>query len=133
MRSRRRVHSSWRAGKRAQWRRGGRMTLSTRPRPRLRLCALAMLSAGLLFAPGAAQAAGPGRVVAWGCGGFGDVVKQDGSVIAWGCGDVDYGQCTVPAAAAGGVKAIAAGASNGLALKQDGSVIAWGCGSAGGL
>ncbi len=60
-------------------------------------------------------------------------LKQDGSVLAWGCGDVDYGQCTAPAAAASGVTAIAAGESNSLALKQDGSILAWGCGSAGGI
>jgi hypothetical protein len=53
-------------------------------------------------------------------------------VIAWGCGDVDYGQCTVPAAASG-VTAIAAGESHSLALRQDGSVIAWGCGSSGAI
>ena len=63
-------------------------------------------------------------------------LKQDGSVIAWGCGTVtigtlvlsgDFGQCAVPAAAASGVTAIAAGSFHSLALKQDGSVIAWGC------
>jgi alpha-tubulin suppressor-like RCC1 family protein len=63
-------------------------------------------------------------------------LKQDGSVIAWGCGVItigtlvlsgDFGQCTVPAAAASGVTAIAAGYFHSLALKQDGSVLAWGC------
>jgi len=63
-------------------------------------------------------------------------LMQDGSVIAWGCGTVtigtlvlsgDFGQCAVPAAAASGVTAIAAGSFHSLALKQDGSVIAWGC------
>jgi hypothetical protein len=60
-------------------------------------------------------------------------LKQDGSVIAWGCGDVDYGQCTVPAAAASGVTAIAAGEDYSLALKQDGSVLSWGCGADNGI
>jgi Regulator of Chromosome Condensation (RCC1) repeat protein/PASTA domain-containing protein len=129
--------------------------LSTRPRPHLRLCALAVLSVGLLSAPGAAGATPPGNVVAWGCSGdlnpatcavpaaatsgvtaiaagvvHSLALKQDGSVLAWGCGrGNDHGQCTVPAAAASGVTAIAAEFSHSLALKQDGSVIAWGCGS----
>jgi alpha-tubulin suppressor-like RCC1 family protein len=128
--------------------------LSSRPRLPLRLGALAVLSIGLVFAAGAAEATATGSMVAWGCGGGLDVgqctvpaaaasgvtaiaagpfqnlaLKQDGSVIAWGCGDVtNWGQCTVPAAAASGVTAIAAGYAHSLALKQDGSVIAWGCG-----
>jgi hypothetical protein len=67
-----------------------------RPRPPLRLCTLVVLSAGLLFAPGAAQATPTGTVVAWGCG-------------------VDYGQCTVPSGLSG-VTAIAAGFFHSLAL-----------------
>jgi PASTA domain/Regulator of chromosome condensation (RCC1) repeat len=129
-----------------------KIKLSTRPRPPLRLCALAVLSVGLLLTPGAAQATAPGTVVAWGCDGAawgctvpaaaasgviaiaaGDfdslALKEDGSVLAWGCGEGrDVGQCTVPAAAASGVTAIAAGPYHSLALKQDGSVLAWGCG-----
>jgi alpha-tubulin suppressor-like RCC1 family protein len=123
------------------------------PRSALRLCALVVLSVGLLFAPGAAQAAVNGGVVAWGCTGdparcavpaaatsgvtaiaagvtHSLALKQDGSVIAWGCGrGNDHGQCAVPAAAASGVTAISASFSHSLALKQDGSVLAWGCGS----
>jgi len=41
------------------------------------------------------------------------------------------GQCTVPAAAATGVTAIAAGKFRSLALRKDGSVVAWGCGDRG--
>ena len=50
-------------------------------------------------------------------------LKKDGSVIAWGCGPndfvtyTDFGQCTIPAAAASGVTAIAAGYYHSLALK----------------
>jgi alpha-tubulin suppressor-like RCC1 family protein len=119
----------------------------------LRLCVLAVLSVGLLFAPGAAQATASETVVAWGCegaawgctpvpaaatsgvtaiaaGAFHSLaLKEDGSVVAWGCGEGrDLGQCTVPAAATGGVTAISAGNYQSLALKQDGSVLAWGCG-----
>src|SRR6266540_238076 len=53
-----------------------------------------------------------------------------GSVLAWGCQDYtgkDFGECTVPAAARSGVKAIAASGSSSLALTQDGRVLAWGC------
>ncbi len=84
--------------------------MSTRPRRLLRLSVLALLGVALLFAPGAAQATAGGTVVAWGCGMGGDA-----------------GQCTVPAAAASDVTAIAAGVLHSLALKQDGSVLAWGC------
>jgi alpha-tubulin suppressor-like RCC1 family protein len=125
-----------------------------RRRPLLRFCALTMLTAGLVFSAGAAQATGSGTVVAWGCPNFADyhqctvpaaaesgvtavaasdyqslALKEDGSVIAWGCMGFggDFGQCTVPAAAASGVSAIAAGFADSLALMQDGSVIAWGC------
>ena len=55
---------------------------------------------------------------------------QHGSVLAWGCRDYrgkDYGECTVPAAAASGVTAIAAGSYHSLALTKDGHVLAWGC------
>jgi hypothetical protein len=122
------------------------------PRLALRLCAVVVLSVGLLSTAGAAQASVNGGVVAWGCSGdpapcavpatatsgvaaiaagvvHSLALKQDGSVIAWGCPRFnDYGQCNIPAAAASGVTAVAA-ASHSLALKQDGSVIAWGCGS----
>jgi Regulator of chromosome condensation (RCC1) repeat/PASTA domain len=125
-----------------------------RARPRLRLCALAVLGVGLLLAPGvsgATRATAPGTVVAWGCGGnygacgvprdLADVVtataagwvhslalKSDGTVVAWGCGSGnDYGQCSVPAGLSG-VTAIAAGTGHSLALKGDGTVVAWGCG-----
>ena len=124
---------------------------SSRPRPSLSLCALAMLSIGLLVTVSAAQGTATGSLVPWGgCGLVGQcnvpaaaasgvtaiavgpfqdlALKQDGSVIAWGCGLGDFGGCTVPAAAAGGVTAIAAGYAHSLALKHDGSVIAWGCG-----
>jgi Regulator of chromosome condensation (RCC1) repeat/PASTA domain len=125
---------------------------SPRLRPLLRFGTLAVLSVGLLSAPGAAQATVNGGVVAWGCGSSLDpapctvpaaatsgvtaiaagvthslAVKNDGSVMAWGCGrGNDFGQCAVPAAAASGVTEVAA-ARHSLALKQDGSVIAWGC------
>ena len=75
------------------------MKVSTKRRPPLRLCALVVLSLGLLIPAGAAQASAPGTVVAWGCPGF-----------------ADAGQCAVPAAATSGVTAIAAGSFNSLAL-----------------
>ena len=58
-------------------------------------------------------------------------LKQDGSVLAWGCGsnggfNLDWGQCTVPDAAASGVTAIAAGTTHSLALKAGGALV-WGC------
>jgi alpha-tubulin suppressor-like RCC1 family protein len=72
---------------------------------------LLLLAAGLLVLPLRAAAGGPpGSVIAWGC-------HRDGKTV----------ECNVPAAAATGVKAIAAGLVHGLALKLDGSVIAWGC------
>jgi hypothetical protein len=83
--------------------------LGPRPRPLFRLCVLAALSVGLLFAPGAGQASAAGRPVAWGCGPF------------------DYGQCSVPGGL-NGVTAIAAGERASLALKGDGTVVSWGCG-----
>src|SRR5205809_653763 len=124
-----------------------------RPRPPLRLCALAMLTVWLLLAPGTAQAASAGRPVAWGCGishgqcnvpsdltgvtaiaaGYAHslALKGDGTVVAWGCGDVtNDGQCNVPSDLSG-VTAISAGASHSLALKGDGTVVAWGCGAGG--
>ena len=72
---------------------------------------MVVLSAGLLFTPGAAQA------------------TATASVVAWGCFRGDDGQCTVPPTAGSGVAAIAAGAFHSLALTTDGSVVAWGCGS----
>jgi Regulator of chromosome condensation (RCC1) repeat/PASTA domain len=128
--------------------------LSRRPRPPLRLLALALLGVALLFAPGAAPATATGTVVTWGCGSLSDVgqcsvpglamsgvaaiaagtfhnlaLKQDGTLVAWGCGgSEDLGQCTVPTAASSGVTAIAASGWDSLALRQDGSVVAWGCG-----
>jgi hypothetical protein len=132
----------------------GGIELSPRLRPLLRLGTLLVLSGGLLFAPGAAQAAVTLKPVAWGCGagtGYGQctvpsgisgvtaiaasgtyyhslALKDDGTVIAWGCGDgTDFGQCSVPSGLSG-VTAIAAGGTHSLALKADGTVVAWGCG-----
>jgi len=123
--------------------------LSRRPRAPLRLCAVAVLSVGLLFAPGTAQAAAAGRPVAWGCGAgydFGQcsvpsglsgvaaiaagpwhslALKGDGTVVPWG---LCFGQCSVPSGLSG-VTAVAAGGSHSLALKGDGTVVAWGCGA----
>jgi PASTA domain len=58
-------------------------------------------------------------------------LKQDGSVIAWGCGsngaiNRDFGQCNVPAAAASGVTAIAAGVFHSLALGKASQTISFG-------
>jgi hypothetical protein len=124
--------------------------ISLKRRPPLRLCALVVLSAGLLFPTGAARATTPtpGSPVAWGCGAnlgqcnvpsglsgvtavAGDeaqslALKQDGTVVAWGCSPGDFGQCSVPNGLSG-VTAIAAGVFHSLALKSDGSVVAWGC------
>ena len=57
-----------------------------------------MLSVGLPFAPGAAQATVTGTVVAWGCG-----VSDE------------FGQCSVPSGLSG-VTAVAAGDAHSLAL-----------------
>jgi len=123
-----------------------KIKVSMKPRPALRLGALAMLSAVLLLAPGAAQAAATTRPVAWAtCGGacsvpsglsdvtavaagsdFSLALKNDGTVVAWGCG-FNYGECSVPSGLSG-VTAIAAGHFHSLALKGDGTVVAWGCG-----
>jgi hypothetical protein len=120
--------------------------LPTRQRPLLRLLTLTVLSVGLLFTAGAAQATATVRPVAWGgCGGacavpsdlsgvtaiaagsdFSLALKDDGTVVAWGCG-FNYGECTVPTGLSG-VTAIAAGHFHSLALKGDGTVVAWGCG-----
>jgi PASTA domain/Regulator of chromosome condensation (RCC1) repeat len=128
--------------------------MSTRPGPLLRLWVLAVLSAGLLVTPGAAQATSPGSVLVWGCtGNIGDAgqcsvpgglsatvtaiaagtahslaLKSDGTVVAWGCANSTSGQCNVPGGLTG-VTAITAGASSSLALKSDGTVVAWGCGN----
>jgi hypothetical protein len=126
-----------------------------RPKPPLRLCALVVLSVGLLFlSAGAAQATAAGTVVAWGCGAGGGAhgqcavpsdlagvtavsagpydslaLKSDGTVVAWGCLDMprEWGQCSVPSGLAG-VTAIVASDYHSLALKSDGTVVAWGCG-----
>jgi alpha-tubulin suppressor-like RCC1 family protein len=128
------------------------MNASTKRRPPLRLCALVVLSLGLLFSAGTAGAAPPGTVVAWGCaaadGGEcsvpGDLagtvtavaagyfhslaLKSDGTVAAFGCASfANWGQCDVPAGLSD-VTAIAAGYYHSLALKSNGTVVAWGCG-----
>jgi hypothetical protein len=77
-----------------------RFPTRTKP-PLLRLCALAVLSVGLLLAPSAAHATATGTVVAWGCGGGVDVG--------------DFGQCSVPSDLSG-VTAVAAGRYHSLAL-----------------
>jgi hypothetical protein len=129
---------------------GGRkerdINLPTRPRPLLRLFTLIVLSVGLVFTAGAAQATATIRPVAWGgCGGacavpsdlsggtaiaagsdFSLALKDDGTVVAWGCG-FNYGECSVPIGLSA-VTAIAAGHFHSLALKGDGTVAAWGCG-----
>jgi hypothetical protein len=93
------------------------INLSTRPRPLIGACVLALLSVGLLVTAGPAQGTVAGSVVAWGCG-----------------GGLDFGQCTVPAAAASGVTAIAAGPFQNLALTPDSSVFSAGlAGTAGGI
>ena len=86
--------------------------LPTSSKPLLQICALAVLSAGLLLAPGAAQATSAGTPVSWGCG----------------AGN-DFGQCKVPSGLSG-VSAIAAGGYQSLALMGNGTVVAWGCGGA---
>jgi hypothetical protein len=134
--------------------------LSAKPRPGLRLFALALLSVGLLFAPGAAQATATPTLVPWGCsvagfdygqcsvpGGLSGVtaiaasdadslaLKSDGTVVAWGCANANFGnrgQCDVPGDLSG-VTAIAAGFSDSLALKGDGTVVAWGCAGGNGI
>jgi Regulator of chromosome condensation (RCC1) repeat len=127
------------------------MRIPRKRRRPLRLCALVVLSLGLLFPAGAANAMPAGTVVAWGCVGadFGQcsvpsdlsgvtaiaaggyhslALRSDGTVVAWGCGDdVDAGQCTVPSGLTG-VTAIGGGETHSLALKTDGTVVAWGCG-----
>ena len=116
--------------------------------PWARIAAVALVLAALLsaqfgYAP-AANAAGPGAVVAWGSNSSGQAtipadltgvtaiaaglrhnlaLKADGTVVAWG--DNSLGQTNVPAGLSG-VIAIGAGASHGLALKADGTVVAWG-------
>ena len=65
----------------------------------LRLCAVAVLSVGLLFAPGATPATAPGRPVAWGCVAF------------------DAGQCSVPSGLSG-VTAITASVAHSVALVE---------------
>jgi hypothetical protein len=134
-----------------RWRKERAIKLSTRPWLPLWFCALAVLSVGLVFPVGAAQAV-PVRPIAWGCerivpdygwcnvpGGLtgataiaaGDshslAVTSDGTVVAWGCAFGDYGQCSVPGGLSG-VTAVAAGFAHSLALKSNGTVVAWGCG-----
>lgn len=80
----------------------------------VKFSALAVLSLGLLCAPGAAPATTP-----------------TGAPVAWGCGaGSDYGQCSVPRGLSA-VATIAAGDYHSLALKSDGTVVAWGCGGRG--
>jgi alpha-tubulin suppressor-like RCC1 family protein len=115
-------------------------------RASLRLFAVAVGSAGLLFTAGAARATPTTRAVAWAaCGGacnvpsdlvgvtgvaagsdFSLALRGDGTVVAWGCG-FHYGHCSVPNGLTG-VTAIVAGHFHSLALKGDGTVVAWGCG-----
>ena len=53
------------------------------PRLPRRLCTLAVLSVGLLFAAGGAQA------------------TVTGTVVAWGCGGADVRECSVPSGLSG--------------------------------
>jgi PASTA domain/Regulator of chromosome condensation (RCC1) repeat len=107
--------SSWRI-ERSRFPGGGKeqeIKVLMRPGAPVRFCALALLSVGLLLAPGvsgATRSTAPGTVVAWGCGG-------------------NYGACDVPRGLPGVVTATAAGWVHSLALKSDGTVVAWGCGS----
>jgi len=113
---------------------------------------LAVLSVGLLFAPGAAQPAVAVKPVSWGCSAafvdYGQcsvpsdltgvtaiaaadshslALQGDGTVVARGCGGLgNWGQCSVPSDLAD-VTAIAAGFFDSLALKANGTVVAWGC------
>jgi hypothetical protein len=127
------------------------MKVSTKRRPPLRLCALVVLSLGLLCSAGTARATVPGAVIAWGCGGSNNygqcnvpsdlsdataiaagefhslALRKDGSVVAWGCLNVaDFGECSVPSGLSGVIE-IAAGSYHSLALLGDGTVVAWGC------
>ena len=126
------------------------MKVSEKRRPPLLLCALIVLSLGLLFPVGDARATVPGVVVAWGCVDGGNLgqcavpsdlsgvvavaagthslaLTDQGSVIAWGCGEA-AGQCDVPSDLSA-VTAIAAGYWHSLAVNGDGTVAAWGCAS----
>src|SRR6266516_376757 len=125
------------------FRAGKTLKSSTKPRPPLRLYALAVLSVGLLFASGGAQASPNGSVVAWGCtaNNAGQCVVEgvppritaiaagfyhslalmgNGTVLVWG-------HTSIPPSGLSGVTAIAAGSSHSVALKADGTVVAWGC------
>jgi hypothetical protein len=126
------------------------MDVSTRPRLRVLLYVLALVSLGLFIPVGGAEATPGGTVVAWGCAAAYDygqctvpaglsgvtaiaagefhslALENDGTVIAWGC-RADFGQCGVPSGLSS-VTAIAASAYHSLALKSDGTVVAWGCG-----
>jgi hypothetical protein len=84
---------------------------------------IGLLLAPLLVMAGAAISAAPALAST------GDSAPQGGTPIAWGSNS--YGQTAVPADAATGVTAIAAGNKHSLALKADGSVIAWGDGTDG--
>ena len=126
------------------------MNVSTRPKLRVLLYVLALVSLGLFIPVGGAEATPGGTVVAWGCAAAYDygqctvpsglsgvtaiaagefhslALENDGTVIAWGC-SADFGQCSVPSGLSS-VAAIAASAYHSLALKSDGTVVAWGCG-----
>ena len=82
------------------------------------LASTAALSAGLLAGTFAGPLAAPVRAATTGDG------LGNGWVMAWG--NDSEGQTNVPAAAEGGVVAIAAGGSAAMALTWDGKVIAWG-------
>lgn len=82
-------------------------------------------------------------VIAIACGDYHNILLRDentpggisGQVVSWGCGSPNsggacpnwsYGQATPPAAAASGVRSIAAGQWFSIASKADGSVLTWG-------
>ena len=98
----------------------------------------------IVSSSGAAAAAVPGSVVAWGYNAYGQstvpaglsgvvaiaageqhtvALKQNGAVVAWGA--TGQGQTNVPPGLSG-VVAIAAGSLHTLALKSAGTVVAWG-------
>ena len=83
----------------------------------------------------------PESAIAIACGDYHNIVLRDentptgvsGQVVCWGCGSpsggcqgASYGQSTPPAAAASGVRSIAAGRLFSIASKANGSVLTWG-------